>query len=127
LYTVKQGLTSQPSEEIDQNQKGCPSEVVSNSDNTIGDLPYSKLLLKKMTGHSKPKNEVLLFVQTHWGVILIQVESTDDILPRTVSSHHHLKKDFSNVSCSTALRIVKPVIGWDSLWKLEEVGIETQP
>ncbi|XP_059134590.1 shugoshin 1-like [Peromyscus eremicus] len=43
LHTVKQKLTSQRSGETDQNQKGCPSEVVSSSDNTIGDLSVKTL------------------------------------------------------------------------------------
>ncbi|MEJ1287955.1 shugoshin 1 [Cricetulus griseus] len=43
LYAVKKKLTSQPSEETDQNQKGYLEEVVSSSDNTISDLSVKSL------------------------------------------------------------------------------------
>ncbi|KAL6038377.1 hypothetical protein STEG23_000896, partial [Scotinomys teguina] len=108
LYTVKQKLTSQQSEETDQNQKGCPSEVVSSSDNTIGDLSVNTLqqiALEENDWLFQTKEPSLTVPPDTLGSDFDsgKVKSTDDVLPRTVSFRPHLKKDLSNVSCSTAL------------------------
>nr|XP_006995393.2 shugoshin 1 [Peromyscus maniculatus bairdii] len=108
LYTVKQKLTSQQSEETDQNQKGCPSEVVSSSDNTIGDLS-----VKTLQQIALEENDWLFQTKEPSPTVSPdtlgsnfdsgKVKSTNDVIPRTVSFRRHLKKDFNNVSCSTAL------------------------
>lgn len=36
-----------------------------------------------------------------------KVESTDEVLPRTISIRRHLRKDFSNISHSTTLEDCK--------------------
>ncbi|CAO2607290.1 Shugoshin 1 [Lemmus lemmus] len=109
LYTVKEKLTSQQSGDIDQNRKGCISEVVSSSDNTIGDFLSVKTLQQITVEENdwpfqtkEPSSTVppdTLGSDFDSG----KVEPTDDILPKTVSFRRHLKKDFSDVSCSTAL------------------------
>ncbi|KAL1771622.1 shugoshin-like 1 [Sigmodon hispidus] len=108
LYTVKEKLTSQQSEETNQNLKECPSEVVSSCDNTIGDLSMKTLQQIALEENdwpfqTKEPNPTVpldtLGNDFHSG----KVKSTDAVLPKTVSFRRHLKKDFSNVSCSTAL------------------------
>ncbi|KAM7318520.1 hypothetical protein ACRRTK_021632 [Alexandromys fortis] len=108
LYTVKEKLTSQKSEDIDQNRKGCISEVVSSSDNTIGDLSVKTLRQTALEENDWPfqtKEPSSTVPPDTLGSDFDsgKVEPSDDILPKTVSFRRHLKKDFSNVSCSTAL------------------------
>ncbi|OBS71861.1 hypothetical protein A6R68_13563, partial [Neotoma lepida] len=106
LYTVKQKLISQQSEETDQNQKGCPSEVVSSSDNTIGDFSMKTLQQIALEENDWPfqtKEPSPTVPPLGSDFDSGKVESTDDVLPRTVSFRRHLKKDFSNVSHSTTL------------------------
>lgn len=108
LYTVKEKLTSQQSEDIDQNRKGCISEVFSSSDSTIGDLSVKTLqqiVLEENDWPFQTKEPSSTVPPDTLGSDFDsgQVEPNDDILPKTVSFRRHLKKDFSNVSCSTAL------------------------
>ncbi|XP_038199379.1 shugoshin 1 [Arvicola amphibius] len=108
LYTVKEKLTSQQSEDIDQNRNGCISEVVSSSDNTIRDLSVKTLQQIALEENdwsfqTKETSSTVTLDTLGSDFDSGKVESTDDILPKTVSFRHHLKKDFSNVSCSAAL------------------------
>ena len=128
---MKEKLTPQQSEALDQNRKGSVSEVASSSDNTLGDLSVKTLEQIALEGNDWP-------FQTKEPSPSVppetlgsnsdsdKVEPTDDVLNRTVSFCCHLKKDFSNVSCSTNWGTGKPVLVWNSLWKLEEVGVKTQ-
>ncbi|CAH7207960.1 Sgo1 [Phodopus roborovskii] len=105
LYTVKKKLTSQQSGETDQNQKGYLSEVVSCSDNTIGELSMKTLQQTAFKDWPFQTKEPSPVPPDTPGSDLDsgKVKSTDDVLPRTVSFRCHLKKIFSNVSHSTAL------------------------
>ncbi|XP_005072479.2 shugoshin 1 [Mesocricetus auratus] len=107
LYTVKKKLTSQRSEETDQNPKGSLSEVVSSSDITIRDLSEKTLQQTALeengwpfqTREPSPVPPDTLGSDFDSG----KVKSTDDILPRTVSFRRPIKKAFNNVSRSPAL------------------------
>ncbi|XP_035307613.1 shugoshin 1 isoform X2 [Cricetulus griseus] len=100
LYAVKKKLTSQPSEETDQNQKGYLEEVVSSSDNTISDLSVKSLQQTAPDENDEPfqTKEPSPVPPDTLGSDFdsSKVKSTDETLPRTVSFHCHLKKDFSN-------------------------------
>ncbi|GAB1301185.1 Shugoshin 1 [Apodemus speciosus] len=116
LYSLKKKLTSQQSEETAQNWKGCPSEVISSIDNTTRELsvktlqqtaleepdcPYQTTVpYNKPSATATPEKQGCDFDSG-------KVESTNEVLPRTVSLRRHLQKDFSNISHSTALEECK--------------------
>lgn len=112
LYTLKERLTSQQSEETAQNCKGCPSEVVSSSDSTTSDLSVKTLQQIALqetdwpfqTEDTSEPNPTVRLDTLGRNFDSGKVESTDSVsLPSTVSSRCHLRKDFSNISHSSAL------------------------
>lgn len=111
LCTLKEKLTSRQREEgAQQNWKERPSEVVSSSENMTRDFDNSTRDLSVKTLHQTALEETDCPYQTTEASPTVtpetlgcdfdsgKVNSTDEVLPRTVSSRQHLRKDFSNVS-----------------------------
>ncbi|XP_031203277.1 shugoshin 1 isoform X1 [Mastomys coucha] len=112
LHTLKEKLSARQREDTAQNWEGCPSEVVSSIDNTTRDLSVKTLrqialeethCSYQTTEPSPTVTPETLGCNFDSG----KVESTDEVLPRTVSFRRRLRKDFSNVSHSTALEDCK--------------------
>ncbi|XP_034377620.1 shugoshin 1 [Arvicanthis niloticus] len=108
LYTLKEKLTSRQSEETAQNWKGRPSEVVSSSDNTTRDLSVKtiqQIALEETDCPYQTTEPSPTATPETLGCDFDsdKVESTDEILPRTVSFRPPLRKNVSNRSHSTAL------------------------
>lgn len=112
LYALKEKLTSRQSEETTQNWKGRPSDVVSSIDNTTRDLPGKSLqqIAVEETDCPYQTTEPSPAVTPETQGCDFdsgKVESTDEVLPRTISIRRHLRKDFSNISHSTTLEDCK--------------------
>ncbi|KAF5921838.1 hypothetical protein HPG69_013012 [Diceros bicornis minor] len=107
LYTLKEKLTSQQTEEFAQNQEVCLSGMDSNSDNNSGDLfvkdlPQVPLQETHLPGQGEsfqieeqiptiPPDRLRLDLDSG------EDKSTDNVLPRTVSLRRSLKKRFNNL------------------------------
>ncbi|XP_052048751.1 shugoshin 1 [Apodemus sylvaticus] len=113
LYSLKKMLTSRQSEEAAQNWKGRPSEVVSSIDNTARELSMKTLQETALEEPDCPYQATEPSATTTTPETLGcdfdsgKVESTNEVLPRTVSLRRHLQKDFSTISHSTALEDCK--------------------
>ncbi|XP_037684162.1 shugoshin 1 [Choloepus didactylus] len=106
LYALKEKLTSQQTEETAQNQEVCPSGMDSNSgDNSrelfVKDLLQIPLQEAELSGQGKsfqiqeqisPVQETLRF-----DFESSEDKPTDNVLPRTVSVRHNLKKHCNNL------------------------------
>ncbi|XP_052605393.1 shugoshin 1-like isoform X2 [Peromyscus californicus insignis] len=97
LYTVKQKLTSQQSGETDQNQKRCPSEVVSSSDNTIGDLSVKTLQQIAIEENDQTKEPKCFRTERH----------PPELLPKNQESPGHSLKDVTNILLHSVVKIRK--------------------
>ncbi|XP_050998659.1 shugoshin 1-like [Acomys russatus] len=108
LYTLKERLTSRQHGETVQDQKGCPSEVVSSNNSTPRDFPVKTLQPAALEETDWPfqteePNPTVSPDTLGSDCDSGNVESTDNALPRTVSFHRHLQENVSNLSHSTAL------------------------
>ncbi|XP_021074032.1 shugoshin 1 [Mus pahari] len=112
LYALKEKLASRQSEETAQNRKGRPSEVVSSIDRTTRDLSEKTLqqIAVEETDCPYQGTEPSPAVTPETRGCDFdsgKVESTDEVLPRAVSIRRHLRREFSNISHSTALEDCK--------------------
>ncbi|XP_028622438.1 shugoshin 1 [Grammomys surdaster] len=112
LYTLKEKLTSRQSEETPQDWKGHPSEVVSSSDSTTRDLSVKTLQQISLEETDCPyqttePSPTVTLETLGCDFDSDKVESTDAVLPSTVSFRNRSRKDVSTISHSTALEDCK--------------------
>lgn len=107
LYALKEKLASQQTEAA-QNQEIRSSEMDSNRDDNTSDLLVKDLPQVPLEETDLPRHRESLQIEEQISTITQdalgcdfdsdEAKSTDDVLPRTVSLHRHLKKDFSDLS-----------------------------
>ncbi|XP_076986143.1 shugoshin 1 [Tamandua tetradactyla] len=107
LYALKEKLTSQQTEEPAQNEEICPSGMDSNNDNSSQELFVKDLLQIPVKEADLPRQDVAFQIQEQISTVEDRLRfdfessedkpATDNVLPRTVSVRHNLKKRFNNL------------------------------